>query len=89
MDRRGVCLSCHQEIPEESLAVSLLHHTAKYAGMLPASPAEHEALLHKVLLFSAWGQVGGVIIVPVVLLAFLWIRRRRRAATSSHADQPQ
>ena len=25
MDRRGVCLGCHQEIPDRSLAVSLLH----------------------------------------------------------------
>jgi len=78
MDRRGVCMSCHQEIPEESLAVSLLHHTAKYAGMLPTSPKEHSALLHKALLFSAWGQAGGAIILPIALLLLIWYVRRRR-----------
>lgn len=90
MDRRGACMSCHQEIPEQSLAVSLLHHTAKYAGMLPASPREHGDLLHKVLLFAAWGQAGGVLLVPTAFLLPAWYVRRRRTIDSNAptADAP-
>ena len=33
LDRRGACLSCHKEMPNEDLAVSLMVHTAKFAGV--------------------------------------------------------
>jgi len=88
-DRRGVCLSCHREIPEESLAVSFLHHTAKYAGMLPASPTEHDALIHKVLLFTAWSQTGGAVLVPLALVVLCWYalhHRRQRRDTAAQSD---
>ncbi len=81
VDRRGVCLSCHQEIPDGSLAVSLLHHVAEYAGQLPKSPEQHTSLVHKVMLFAGWIQVGGIVGVPLALLvggAWYWRRRRRR-----------
>ena len=67
--------------------MSLLHHTAKYAGMLPASPGEHDALIHKVLLFSAWGQAGGAALGPTAMIALvLWyvLRRRRRQKHTGH-----
>lgn len=79
MDRGGVCLSCHQEIPEDSLAVSLLHHVAKFAGQLPDTPAKHDDLVHKIVLFAAWGQVAGMVLGPLALLAGgVWFIRRRR-----------
>jgi len=81
MDRRGLCLSCHQEIPSESMAVSLLHHVAKYADALPKTNRQHAGLLNKILLFSAWGQAGGAVVTPLAVLGvivWLVIRRRRR-----------
>jgi hypothetical protein len=80
MDRRGVCLGCHQEIPDRSLAVSLLHHVAEYSNQLPKNRDEHTALTHKILLFSAWGQAALALGVPLALaLAAVWhVRRRRR-----------
>ncbi|MHC4697327.1 MAG: multiheme c-type cytochrome [Planctomycetota bacterium] len=78
MDRRGLCLSCHQEIPTQSLAVSLAHHLGEYADALPKTHQEHSRLLHKILLFAAWGQAGGMalfILTVVALLAWLVIRR--------------
>ncbi len=82
MDRRGVCLSCHQEIPSESLAVSLLHHTAEMTGMIPASAGEHDRLVNKIVLFSAWGQAGALVLIPLSIIAFLAYRSRRL-----HTDQ--
>ncbi len=83
MDRSGVCLSCHKEIPDESLASSFLHHVAKYTGQLPKTPKQHSALLHKVLMTNAAAQFCLPLGLAVVtLLGILWwirIRRRRRA----------
>ncbi|NQT11939.1 MAG: cytochrome C, partial [Planctomycetes bacterium] len=61
VSREGVCLACHQEIPDRSLAVSLLHHVAEYADQVPKTPQEHNALVHKILLLVGWGQVAAMV----------------------------
>ena len=53
ISREGTCIACHQEIPEQSLAVSLLHHVAEYTGQLPKTTAQHDSLVHKIVLSSA------------------------------------
>ncbi|OHB66254.1 MAG: cytochrome C [Planctomycetes bacterium RBG_13_63_9] len=79
IDRQGVCLACHQEIPDRSLAVNLLHHVAEYTGQLPKSSAQHGSLIHKIMLLSGWVQVAGGLAVPLVgLAAIVWYRRRKR-----------
>lgn len=86
-DRKGLCLACHQEIPTESPAVSLLHHVAKYADALPKDSEQHAGLVHKVLLFSAWGQTGGAVLTPLAGLALIgWlIVRAKRKRTARNA----
>ena len=87
-DRDGVCLACHQEIPERSVAVSLLHHVAEAGDMLPKTDDEHAALLHKNILFAAWGQVGGGFLGVVgVLLIAVWLWRRRKEGRADAADK--
>ena len=89
MDRRGVCLACHQEIPDRSLAVSLLHHVAEYADQLPKTAAQHDSLIHKLLLATAWVQVGGAGAVPVVFLGVIlvwWARRRAKRKRKEFDD---
>ena len=78
LDRRGVCLSCHQTIPDKDLAVSLMSHTAKYAGVVIDNET-HQGILHKILLLSAWTQVllGLLVGVGVVLLVFNFLRRKK------------
>lgn len=80
MDRRGVCLSCHREIPKESLAINLLHHMAETLEMMPERREEHESLLRKILLLAGWGQVLGLFfgIFGLVGGTFWFVRRRRR-----------
>ena len=78
LDRRNVCVGCHAEIPSQSLAVSLLHHVAESAGSLPAAPDAHRSLLHKILLTSAWTQVGGVTLALLAVLALAWRLLGRR-----------
>jgi len=88
MNRRGICLACHQEIPKHSLAVSLLHHVAAKTGMIPRTPEDHHALVHRTLLFAAWTQVGGSVGGPIaggVFVLWLLLRYRRRKAAADAA----
>jgi hypothetical protein len=78
ISREGTCLACHQDIPTESLAVSFLHHVAKYTGQLPKERDQHSGLVHKILLMSAWVQLGAV--VGVIALGLWWLRRWRKRA---------
>ncbi len=81
LDRRGVCLSCHQEIPSESVAVNLLHHAAEALGAEPETDEAHSSLLRKILLLSGWVQVAGAPALLLLAGGFTWRRiRRRRAA---------
>ncbi len=75
MDRRGVCLSCHKEMPNEDLAVSLLVHTAKFSGVKIDNDMHH-ALVNKSLLMTAWVQVLGGLLFGLGLM--YWFMRRRR-----------
>ena len=80
------CMGCHQEIPDRSLAVSLLHHVAEYTGQIPKRPGEHDDLVHKILLIAGWFQVAGMVGGPLVLLAgTAWlVRRWRRKRAGPH-----
>ena len=79
VSRHGVCLACHQEIPDGSLAVSLLHHVAEYANQLPEKPHQHNSLVRKILLIAGWVQVGLASAMPVAALAgAAWYLRRRK-----------
>ncbi len=80
LDRHDVCIGCHQEIPEASLAVDLLHHVAEVTGDAPKSREQHASLLRSVLLTSAWLEVLGALGLVVLVFggALVVVRRRRR-----------
>ncbi len=67
LEREGMCLSCHQSIPDGDLAVSVLVHASNMAG-LKVDKQEHGSILNKLLLVGAWLQLlvgvglGGYII---------------------------
>jgi len=84
MSRQGTCSACHKEIPDESLAVSLLHHIAVKTGQIPETGDEHDALLHKIVLSSAWAQVMTIFVLMLGatwLVHRFWKRRRNNGAT--------
>ncbi len=78
LDRRGVCLSCHQEIPEQDLAVSLLTHIKETAG-IEIDTKKHNDILHKLVLIGAWVQVlGGFVLVGLLVGGILWYRKKKK-----------
>ncbi|MCK4738196.1 MAG: cytochrome C, partial [Sulfurimonas sp.] len=56
LDRRGICLSCHQDIPKANLAVSAMTHITKMAGY-KVDTKEHGNILNKLLNLGAWIQI--------------------------------
>ncbi|WP_145168680.1 multiheme c-type cytochrome [Rubripirellula lacrimiformis] len=82
MRREGTCIACHKEIPEASLAVSLLHHVAEFTGQLPKTTDQHDALVNKIVLTSAWGQallaLGGMALGAIVVGGFGYRRMRAK-----------
>ncbi len=79
LDRRGVCLSCHKDIPDGSIAVNLMSHVAKYGGVT-IDNKQHSSILHKFLILSAWIQVLFALCVGFILfyLGKKWYSRRRK-----------
>jgi hypothetical protein len=75
LDRSGACLSCHKEMPSGDLAVSLMVHAAKYAGV-NIDNKMHKTIINKSILLSAWLQVLGGLLFGVGLV-YLYIRWRR------------
>lgn len=69
LDRRGVCISCHLEIPEGNLAISAMHHISDMAE-LNINNSEHQSILNKILNISAWFQTLGVVFI---LLVFIYV----------------
>jgi hypothetical protein len=63
-----------------------MHHVAKYANQLPKKPEHHDTLLHqKILLLSAWMQIGLAAVVPLAfLLGVVYYWRRRRVRKTHH-----
>lgn len=81
LDRQGACLACHQELPSQDLAVSLMVHTAKYAGVTVDNDL-HKTIVHKSILLSAWVQVlGGILLGGGVV--YLYMRRRKKMRCKS------
>lgn len=77
LDRRGVCISCHQEIPKQNLAVSLLTHIKETTG-INIDKEKHNSILHKLLLIGAWAQIGGFILVIASIGGVIYLFRKRK-----------
>ncbi len=78
LDRRGMCLSCHQSIPKGNLAVSAMTHAAQMAGV-KIDKKMHNDILHKLLNIGAWVQVLLPLFLTILgIWLFLRFRKRRR-----------
>ena len=75
LDRSGVCLSCHKDIPKGDLAISAMNHAANMAG-IQIDNEMHKDILNKSVKISAWVQVG----LPVLFGVFglIWFLRRSK-----------
>lgn len=80
MERVGVCISCHQDIPNGTIPISMLTKAGKMLGKVPLTDEEHSKLLNDGIKWAALTKVA----IPFVLafgglLIFFVIRRRRKS----------
>ena len=60
LDRSGICMSCHQDIPKGNLAVSAMVHLAEMAE-INIDNKMHRNIVNKGVNLAAWIQViGGI-----------------------------
>lgn len=65
LDRRGLCISCHINIPDGNLAVSAMTHVAEMAE-INIDNQEHKNIVAKAVNLSAWVQVFGLMIFIMI-----------------------
>jgi len=75
VDREGMCLSCHKEIPNGDLAVSAIVHASQMAG-IEIDKKQHGSILNKLLLIGAWLQVLAVVLVGGYIIYRLFLKRK-------------
>ena len=78
LDRRGICLSCHQTMPDKDLAVSLMVHVKEYAG-IKIDREKHNSILRKLVLLGAWVQILGVVAGAFLLIGGIILYKRRKS----------
>lgn len=78
LDRRDVCVSCHQMLPKGNLAVSALHHI-KVMSQIHFDRKGHKDLLHKMSIFAAWGQlIFAIVGFFITILCMFLLREKNR-----------
>jgi hypothetical protein len=81
MERVGVCLSCHEEVPRGRFVYRAIAKVGDYLGMIPKTDADHKRLIGKAMFIAANVQIFGILIgVILVLVVVVYFVRRRKPA---------
>ena len=80
MERTGVCLSCHQEIPEGRFVYQVISKVGDALGMVPKNDAEHMKLIGRAIFLAANLEIFGPPLVLVIIILFVYLIRRRKMA---------
>ena len=82
MERVGVCISCHQELPEGNLSISILTRMAGVFGLSPYTDSDHMALLKGDIILAANVKVFTPILIFIIIVVILVRRRKKRKKKS-------
>jgi hypothetical protein len=85
MERVGVCLSCHKEIPSGRLIYQFISKVGDLLGLIPKTDAEHQKLIGRAMFIAAHvevlgGMIGSLIVAAVCYYFFIVRRRRAKSA---------
>ena len=79
MERVGVCLSCHKEIPSGRFVYRVIAKVGSMTGLTPKTDAEHQKLIGRAMFIAANVEIFGVLIgIIVVLIVIVYFARRKR-----------
>ena len=79
MERVGVCLSCHKEVPSGRFVYRVISRVGDTLGMIPKTDAEHQKLIGRAMFVAANVEIFGPLlaIIVVLILVIFFIRKRR------------
>jgi hypothetical protein len=79
IERVGVCLSCHKEIPQGRFVYRVISEVGEYLNMIPKTDQEHQKLIGKAMFIAANVQIFGVLAAGIVVLILLvyYVRRKK------------
>jgi len=79
MERLGVCLSCHKEIPEGRFVYQVIAKVGDTLGMVPTNDVEHMKLIGKAMFIAANVQIFGPLLGLIVIGLFIFVIRRGKS----------
>lgn len=71
LDRRGVCLSCHDTIPDGNLAISTISHMTEMLEV-KADENKHKAVFDRILYMSEWFGVLTILFVGAITVYIIY-----------------
>lgn len=80
MERIGVCLSCHKDVPDGAFAYRVVSKAGSVLGLIPKTDEEHQKLIGRALYMAANVEVlGGIVFATlVVILGIYFVFRRKK-----------
>lgn len=78
MERIGLCLACHQDIPDRNIPVSKLTKVGDWLGLIPHTDEEHMKLLNKDLNWAAITRILIPTFGTVLIIGFFFYWRKRK-----------
>jgi len=79
LDRSGVCLSCHQDIPKGNLAISAMTHIAAMAEVRIDNKM-HKEIVNKTLNVTAWFQIFAAVVAILLFGVIIYIMYFKKKA---------
>jgi len=88
MERVGVCIACHQDIPDGNIAIAMMSITGELSGMTPHSDSEHSDLLNMDLKLLTMMYISGPILLLIAIIILVrWRRSKKRRKAADQNDQ--
>lgn len=83
MERVGVCLSCHKDVPSGKFTYRVVNAVGTLLGLVPKTDEEHQQLIGRALFTAANVELFGFpIFLLLVLVVGVYALRRRKGKTS-------
>lgn len=81
MERIGVCISCHKDVPSGKFAYRAVSTVGSVLGLIPKTDEEHQTLIGRALYIAAnvelLGGVIGATVVAMIVIFFI-VRRKKK-----------
>jgi len=86
MERVGVCISCHQDIPDGTMPIKAMVKAGSMLGMTPFTDEDHKRLLNKDIRWAAFTRIIAPVVVLLLLASLFIIRRQYRRIRALKSD---